>query len=197
MRQLDEAAPAALPRPGQPGGHPPVAPPNAALVRSQIVVHAEYVGDVIGMDQSWAGAADGNRAIECLTITPIADIAPVTLEYRALSAAGLETGWVGQGQPCGTRGMALPLLGFAIRQRPQRAPRLLCEYSGRFASGRVVGPLRDGEMCRSPDINDRLVGIWFHLLDAEGSLVAPEALRSVSPAPATGPRFSVLHDVPA
>lgn len=200
VRQLDEAAPAALSPPAQPGGHPPVAPADAVLLRSQIVVHAEYVGDVIGMDQGWAGAAEGNRAIECLTITPIADIAPETLEYRALSAAGLETGWVEQGQPCGTRGMALPLLGFAIRQRPGRSTRMVCEYSGRFASGRIVGPLRDGEMCRSPDTNDRLVGIWFHLIDTEARHAAPKAAPpspALTAAPAAGPRFSVLDDVTA
>ncbi len=184
VRQLDRAGPAALPQRTRAGGAPPVARPEAVLIRAQIVVHAEYVGDVIGMDQGWAGAIDGNRAIECLTITPVADIAPVTLEYRALSAAGLETGWVQQGQPCGTRGMALPLLGFAIRQRPQRAPRLLCEYSGRFASGLIVGPLRDGEMCRSPEANDRLIGVWFHLVDA--------GVRA-----GVTPEFSMLDDLPA
>lgn len=200
VRQLDEATPATLPQLAQPGGHPPVAPADAMLLRSQVVVHAEYVGDVIGMDQDWAGAADGSRAIECLTITPIADIAPVTLEYRALSAAGLETGWVEQGQPCGTRGMALPLLGFALRQRPNRSNRLVCEYAGRFASGRVVGPLRDGEMCRSPDANDRLIGIWFHLIDTAARPAAPRAAPPVPAplsAPAVGPKFSVLDDVTA
>lgn len=200
LRKLDEAQPTIAPRLAQPG-HPPVAPADAMLLRSQVVVHAEYVGDVIGMDQGWTGAIDESRAIECLTITPIADIAPVTLEYRALSAAGLETGWVEQGQPCGTRGMALPLLGFALRQRPGRSARLVCEYAGRFASGRVVGPLRNGEICRSPDANDRLIGIWFHLIDTDAQPATPRAAPP-GPAPlsglaAVGPRFSVLEDVTA
>lgn len=198
VRRLDEPVPAVPPPLALPGGGSPIAPAGAVLVRSQIVVHAEYVGDVIGMDGEWAGAVEANRAMECLTITPVADIAPAMLEYCVLNAAGLETGWVEQGQPCGTRGMALPLLGFAIRQRPHRAQRIRCEYSGRFASGRVVGPLRDGEMCRSPDPNDRLVGVWFHLIDVEAREVAPPESAAAPTAPAgAGPRFSVLHDIPA
>lgn len=198
VRRLDETMPAAPPQLSLPGGKPPALPADAALVRAQIVVHAEYVGDVIGMDGGWAGAIEDNRAIECLTITPVADIAPAMLEYRALNAAGLETGWIEQGQPCGTRGMALPLLGFAIRQRPHRAARIRCEYSGRFASGRVVGPLRDGEMCRSPDPNDRLVGVWLQLVDTEARDAALPALAAAPAAPAAvGPRFSVLHDISA
>lgn len=198
VRRLNETMPAAPPQLSLPGGKPPTIPTDAALIRSQIVVHAEYVGDVIGLDGGWAGAVEANRAVECLTITPVVDIAPATLEYRALNAAGLDTGWVEQGQPCGTRGMALPLLGFAIRQRPHRAPRIRCDYSGRFASGRVIGPLLDGEMCRSPDPNDRLVGVWLHLVDVEARDAAPPGLAAAPAVPsAIGPRFSVLHDITA
>lgn len=177
-------------------GSPPSAMPGASLIRSQIVVHAEFVGDVIGMDQAWAGAPTGGRAIECLTITPIAATAPASIEYMAVTAAGQETPWVDQGRPCGSRGMALPLTGFAIRQKPQTAARFLCEYSGRFSSGRIVGPLQDGELCRSPMPNDRLEAIWFHIVDSAGQIAAAPAGRQ-SRATEAGSRFSLFREIQA
>lgn len=191
-------------------GQPPVAPVGASLLRTQIVAHVEYVGDVIGIDQAWVGATDGGRAIECLSMTPMTNIAPASIEYRALSAAGTETPWVDQGRPCGTRGKAMPLLGFAIRQKPQGASRFSCEYSGKFASGRIVGPLRDGALCVSPLADDRLVGVWLHILDQADQPnqavhpiggardPVPAGWRGVPATPAPmGPKFSVFREVSA
>lgn len=193
-------------------GTAPVPMRGATLLRSQIVTHVEYMGDVIGMDQGWTGAPDGGRAIECLTITPIAGIAPASIEYKAVSAAGQETPWIEQGRPCGSRGMAMPLAAFALRQKPLGAPRFTCEYSGKFSSGRIVGPLRDGELCRSPIPSDRLEAIWFHIIDAAGpsAAISPAMSPALSgaapggaPEPVThnarsaGTGFSVFRDIQA
>lgn len=185
-------------------GQPPVAAPDASLLRAQIVAHVECVGDVIGMDQAWVGAADASRAIECLTITPMTNIAPAMIEYKVLSATGAETPWTDQGRPCGSRGRATPLLGVAIRQKHDAARRFVCEYTARFASGRVVGPLHDGAMCVSPLANDRLVGLWMHIVDhvAPKSFVpqqGAQAHRQEAPAraQALGPRFSAFREVSA
>ncbi|MFO1261332.1 MAG: glycosyltransferase [Sphingomonadaceae bacterium] len=178
-------------------GQPPVAAPGAALLRAQIVAHVEYMGDVIGMDQSWVGAPEGDKAIECLSITPMTNIAPAAIEYKTLSASGAETPWTDQGRPCGTRGRATPLLGFAIRQRPDAAARFACEYSARFASGRIVGPMRDGALCVSPLANDRLVNVWVNITDH----AAQHPAMSAMPMPAmartaqSGPRFSSFREV--
>jgi hypothetical protein len=177
-------------------GATPSAMPGTTLLRSQIVVHAEFTGDVIGMDQAWAGAPTGGRAIECLTITPIAGIAPAMIEYMAVSAAGQETPWVDQGCPCGSRGMALSLAGFAIRQKPHATTRFTCEYSGRFSSGRIVGPLRDGTLCRSPMPNDRLEAIWFHIVDLAGQASVVGTGQDPRRA-AAGSRFSIFREIEA
>ncbi len=199
----------APPQPIHVMGQPPVAPPGSSLLRAQVVAHVECVGDVIGIDQAWVGAPDGEqRAIECLSITPITNIAPASIEYKTLGATGAETQWVDQGRPCGTRGMAAPLFGVAIRQKPQTAARFVCEYSGKFASGRIVGPLRDGAMCASPLAEDRLIGIWLHILDSAGQAAdAPvngarhtEMKRSPNPPPgsaSTGPKFSAFREISA
>lgn len=191
-------------------GQPPVARPGATLLRAQIVAHAEFVGDVIGIDQAWVGAPDTERAIECLSITPITNIAPASIEYKTLGAAGEETQWVDQGRPCGTRGMAKALHGFAIRQKPQATTRFLCEYSGKFASGRIVGPLTDGAMCVSPLAGDRLVGVWLHIVDSARQQMdamppphgeahsADTRWQSPPPVPVpAGPKFSVFREISA
>ena len=193
-------------------GQPPVARPGATLLRAQIVAHAEFVGDVIGIDQAWVGAPDAERAIECLSITPITNIAPASIEYKTLGAAGAETQWVDQGRPCGTRGMAKALHGFAIRQKPQATTRFLCEYSGKFASGRIVGPLTDGAMCVSPLAGDRLVGVWLHIVDSARQQMdamppphgeahsADTRWQSPPPVPVpvpAGPKFSVFREISA
>lgn len=198
----------AAPQPMQPimvPGQPPVAQPGAALLRAQIVAHVEYAGDVIGIDQAWVGTPDGERAIECLTLTPMTSIAPSAIEYKALSGTGSETPWVDQGQPCGSRGRATPLLGFAIRQKPDAMARFQCEYSGKFASGRIVGPMRDGQMCVSPLANDRLVGVWVNLVDhaAQPARISMNIdtirgdMRTLANSAPTGPRFSPFRETAA
>jgi hypothetical protein len=189
----------AQPQPIIAPGQPPVAAPGAALLRAQIVAHVEYMGDVIGIDQAWVGAPGGDKAIECLSITPMTNIAPATIEYKTLSANGAETPWTDQGRPCGSRGRATPLLGFAIRQRSDAAARFACEYSARFASGRIVGPMRDGALCVSPLANDRLVNVWVNITDhaaqhnAMGNIPMPAMARTAQ----TGPRFSSFREVGA
>lgn len=180
-------------------GQPPVAAPGASLLRAQIVAHVEYMGDVIGMDQSWVGAPGGDKAIECLSITPMTNIAPAAIEYKTLSATGAETPWTDQGRPCGSRGRATPLLGFAIRQRPDAAARFACEYSARFASGRIVGPLRDGALCVSPLANDRLVNIWVNITDhaAQQHMMGNMPMPAMARTAQTGPRFSSFREVGA
>ena len=192
-----QAAPPAPP----PKGTIPSTNPGVPLLRAQIVAHVEYVGDMIGMDQDWAGSPQGGRAVECISITPVANIAPAAIEYKTVSAAGTETPWTDQGRPSGTRGMATPLMGFAIRQKPQAAARFLCEYSGRFASGQIVGPLQDGSLCHSPHPNDRLEGIWFHIIDLGAATQHSQnhagAQPQVGQQQPVGPKFSVFREIPA
>ncbi len=183
-------------------GKPPVAPADATLLRAQIVAHVEYAGDVIGMDQTWVGTPDATRAIECLTVTPMTGISPSAIEYKTLSATGAETPWTDQGRPCGSRGRATPLLGFAIRQKPDADARFSCAYSGRFASGRIVGPMSDGALCVSPLADDRLVGLWLNVVDqaAQPARIAMSIdtirgdLRTLGNAAPSGPRFSPFRE---
>jgi hypothetical protein len=66
---------------------------------------------------------------------------------------------------CGTKGMSVPLVGFAIRLKPGPATAAYdCEYSGYFQSGLTVGPQRNGAPCRSTVASDPLEGIQIRII---------------------------------
>jgi hypothetical protein len=57
--------------------------------------------------------------------------------------------WVEGGQLCGSRGMALPILGLRVRLRGEAAETFDCEYSATFTDGSSVGPMAAGETCEA------------------------------------------------
>ena len=173
--QIGQGAPAvpAAPPP-RPAGRPApptisAAPDNETL-RCQIVAHIENLGDAIAFDRNWVRTANGESQIEAFSLMPLINIAPNAIEYMAVTGAGMETQWLDQGRACGTRGLAMPLIGFAVRPRPgPSAGRFICDYYGQFASGTVVGPMRDGALCRSPNAGDPLIGLWVQVADSEAA----------------------------
>jgi len=98
---------------------------------------------------------------------PAADaLAASAIEYKGLSASGVETDWLPSGSRCGTSGRSTPLIGFAVRQKAGVAgARFDCEYSGYFQSGAVSGPARNGAPCLSTAANDPLEGLQLRIVD--------------------------------
>jgi hypothetical protein len=92
---------------------------------------------------------------------------------------------------CGTKGMSVPLVGFAVRLKSGAATAAYdCEYSGYFQSRVTVGPLRNGAPCRSTVANDPLEGIQVRLVrravvqSAAGTAPAKSSPQSLRPRPA-------------
>jgi len=170
----------------------------------RIDMHIQNKGDVSYVNNFWSGALGERLAIEGFSIRPLDGPAPADLEYSGVAENGLETGWIAGGGLCGSRGVGLALTGFAIRLRPQAAALYNCEYRGSFASGKIIGPLRNGAPCRSaPD--DRLEALQLFILprsQAESQTVSP-APSTNPPAPddeistperVIGPKFSVFRE---
>lgn len=163
------AAPPRLPVPDQ--GRPP---PGASLFDTaggelplavRIGAHIRARGDMIFADVPWAGRVAPGLWIESFSVRPLQGFGPADIEYKALTGSGFETPWVSDAEMCGTKGMAVPLLGFALRLKPSAATAPYdCEYSGYFQSGATVGPLLNGAPCRSTVANDPLEGIQVRLL---------------------------------
>ncbi|HEX3952545.1 MAG TPA: hypothetical protein VHW90_03160 [Stellaceae bacterium] len=136
----------------------------AARQHLEVVAHIRGRGDLRFIDQPWVGRLGAGAWIEAFTVIPRSEWAAAGIEYKGLTGSGTETPWLGSGLSCGTRGMSIPLLGFAVRQKGLSADALFdCEYSGYFQSGRTVGPVRNGVPCRSPVANDPLEGLQLRV----------------------------------
>jgi hypothetical protein len=133
-------------------------------VGTEIIAHIRGRGDVHFFDADWAGRLGSGLWIEAFTILPRDALAVAAIEYKGLTASGVETPWLASGSPCGTSGRNVPLIGFAVRQKAGVADvRFDCEYSGYFQSGTTSAPARNGAPCRSAAANDPLEGIQLKI----------------------------------
>jgi hypothetical protein len=132
----------------------------------EIVLHIRGRGNVYFVDPDWAGRLGPGLWIEALTILPRHPLAAAAIEYKGLSASGIETAWLPSGSVCGTSGRNIPLLGFAVRQKAgTTGARFDCEYSGYFQSGAISGPTRNGAPCLSSTSNDPLEGLQLRIIE--------------------------------
>jgi hypothetical protein len=178
-RRLDVAAEAAgqAATPAQPHAmqHPPAVAPAAPaqrLLRTRVTAHVQRVGDVTFAETGWAGHAGQGLWIEALGIQPVDELPAGSLEYRVVGANGFETSWVGNGGLCGSKGLGVPITGLSIRLTPDAAATHDLEFSARFVSGTVVGPLAGDEFCQSPVLGDPLEAIQLRIVE-RSTVTAP------------------------
>ena len=130
----------------------------------QIKTHIRSRGDVNFADAPWAGRVAPGLWIESFSIEPLKYLAAHDIEYKGLTGTGFETPWLSDDQICGTKGMSVPLVGFAMRLKPSPLTSTYeCEYFGYYRSGVTVGPMRNGAPCRSTVANDPLEGIQIRI----------------------------------
>lgn len=124
------------------------------LPQVQLRTHIQNVGDLDFLD-CWAGWPGKHLWIEAFSVSvsgpfSLGSLHPIAaVEYRAFMADGSETPWVTNQELCGSRGAGMPILGFALRPNRELVDKYECAYSGKFFSGATVGPLKDGDFCRS------------------------------------------------
>lgn len=164
--------------------------------RVQIGCHIRGRGDMNFPASDWAGRVATGAWIEAFSITALEAVSPDDIEYKGLTSSGFETPWLSAGAACGTRGMAVPLVGFAVRPSEKMAQSFDCEYSGYFRSGATVGPLRNGTPCRSTTAGDPLEGIRFRLVARASttSTVPARSAPSVKVSSRKPPRFSRFRE---
>jgi Glycosyl transferase family 90 len=125
-----------------------VAVPEAPLPLVELGAHIQGIGDVWGWPGKWVGEIGSRRAIEAIAVVPTgipsdAVIVRVVLDDGSLSNTSEFGGF------CGTRGRDAPLRGFQVQVRDRYQNALSCTYSAHFTDGSQVGPLCDGEICRT------------------------------------------------
>ncbi len=161
IRLAEEAAAARAAAPLAPVRAQPAAPaPMAAAVAGsgsainppEAVAHVQMRGDVGAALGEWIGERGSKRWIEGFAVTPQGRIAPEDIEYQGVLGRGWLSPWVEGGQLCGSRGMALPLLGLRVRLRGKAAEAFACTYSASFVDGSAVGPVEAGEPCEAASL---------------------------------------------
>ncbi len=140
---------------------PDVAAPAAAAVAPvaaeaprymDIVAHIQGRGDVGGMIGERLGVTGSRQWIEGFAVAPTKGVGVSDIEYQAVLGQDWLSPWVDGGQFCGSRGMALPLLGLRLRLRGEAAENFDCTYEASFVDGTAVGPVKAGEACQSESL---------------------------------------------
>jgi hypothetical protein len=134
-----------------PGGRAVAAPAKPAAVM-EMVAHIQERGDVGAMLGEWLGEAGSKRWIEGFGISPTSLVAAKDIEYQAVLGKGWLSPWVEGGQFCGSRGMALPILGLRLRLRNEAAEKYDAFYAASFTDGTAVGPVAAGEACEAESL---------------------------------------------
>ncbi len=99
------APPPAASEPMASGGAPPAGEPP------KLVAHVARMGDVAVAVGDWVGVRGSKHWIEGFGVAPRDGMAAEDIEYQAVLGRGWLSPWVEGGKFCGSRGMALPLLG--------------------------------------------------------------------------------------
>ncbi len=136
--------------PAQPQAQPPAPPgPAAGGPEAAIIAHVQQHGDVRVPIGDWIGDRGSKRWVEGFGIAPPDDIPAEDLEYQAVLGRGWLSPWAQGGQYCGSRGMALPLLGLRVRLRGATAQTHECALIATFVDGQEIGPVADGAPCET------------------------------------------------
>jgi hypothetical protein len=143
------------------------------VLRIEILAYVQDIGDMVFLD-GWAGLLEQERWIEGFAVRPLEEIAANMIEYKTISANGIESAWTSDGAFCGGRGIGSPLVGFAMRLKPGADELYDCQYNGSFRSGAIVGPTGNGAFCRSTIADDPLDGIQLRII-ARRALASPLA----------------------
>jgi len=151
LRLLEPTRPgAANPPAGQTASASPT--PGTSPAVMEMVAHIQTRGDVGALLGDWVGEAGSKRWIEGFAVAPTRLLDPKDIEYQAVLGKGWLSPWVEGGQFCGSRGMALPILGLRLRLRGPAAERFDAFYSASFVDGTLIGPVAAGEACEADSL---------------------------------------------
>lgn len=144
---------------------------------ADVMAHIQGSGDVPGQFGEWIGKRGSRAWIEGFGISDKGPIAAGDLEYQGVLGRGWLSPWVDNGKFCGSRGMALPLLGLNVRLKGEAAKVYTVRYSATFVDGSAVGPVEEGNACEAPG----LAAMESFLIE-----LVPKADRSAADRSATG-----------
>ena len=148
-------------------------PPPQPEKEAEIMAHVQGMGDVTGAFGTWIGTRGSQTWIEGFGISDKTPIAAGEVEYQGVLGKDWLSPWVENGKFCGSRGMALPLLGLNARLKGAAAKAFTLRYSATFIDGTSIGPVEEGTACESPDLT-ALEAFQIELLPRSAQPMVPE-----------------------
>jgi hypothetical protein len=139
-----ESAQAVAQPPSQTAAAPPANP--------EIMAHVQRTGDVGGTIGEWVGVKGSKQWVEGFGLAPKGGLSVDDIEYQGVLGRNWLSPWIDGGKYCGSRGMALPLLGLKVRLKGDGAKTFQCSYSATFIDGSSIGPVSAGEPCESESL---------------------------------------------
>jgi len=133
-----DAAAAIAPEPAPPSGPSP-----------EVMAHVQRQGDMTCNLGEWIGTKGSGNWIEGFGLAPNSGVAHEDIEYQAILGRNWLSPWSDGGKYCGSRGMALPLLGIKVRLKGEAAKAWDLSYSATFVDGSATGPIAAGEPCEA------------------------------------------------
>jgi hypothetical protein len=126
--------------------------PLLSAEEADVVAHVQRTGDVPAKFGEWVGTRGSQLWIEGFSVTPHDTVKPSDVEYQAVLGRGWLSPWIEGGKFCGSRGMALPLLGLKVRLKGAAAKSHECSYAATFVDGSSAGPVPAGETCEAESL---------------------------------------------
>jgi hypothetical protein len=151
-----------------------------------IIAHVQRSGDTGRAFGEWVGTPGSQMAIEGFSLTAPKDLEPGDLTYQAVLGRGWMSPWSESGQFCGSRGMALPILGLKVKLSETAAQRYDLRYSATFLDGTKLEDLRSEDTCETPSLA-ALEAVRIELTPKAGAKGATaEKADTAKPTPAKG-----------
>ncbi len=123
---------------------------------AEVAAHVQRRGDVITSLGEWMGDRGSQRWIEGYSIAPQPEknsgLGREDIEYQAVLGRGWLSPWADGGQYCGSRGMALPILGLRVRLKGEAARTHAVRVSATFTDGSAMGPVDGSRACEAESL---------------------------------------------
>lgn len=127
-------------------------PSPEASATAEVAAHIQRRGDIVAKIGEWMGEPDSQKWIEGFSIAPKSLISPEDIEYQAVLGKGWLSPWAEAGQYCGSRGMALPILGLCIRLKKGQDEAHDLAVQATFTDGTKIGPVASGEILEAESL---------------------------------------------
>ena len=167
-----------------------------AGIKLEVAAHVQRRGDVLSRLGEWMGQRGSQNWIEGFGISPNSLVDPSEIEYQAVLGKGWLSPWAEGGSYCGSRGMALPILGLRVRLKGRAAGRFDIRVSASFTDGSQVGPVDGTQTAESADLAP-LEAFLVEILPREGAGPETAPDDEEPEAELVPPRRAIGRGVPA